>query len=83
MHAAALFYRPTCGYCRKVLAFIEENNFSVPLKNASETPEIQEELITIAGKTQVPCLVINGKPLHESDDIIKWLKENWDDHDNT
>ena len=82
MPAAALFYRPTCGYCLKVLAFIEENNYFVPLKNTSETPEICEELITIAGKTQVPCLVVNGKPMHESDDIIKWLEENWSENDN-
>jgi len=67
----------------KFLRLLKRVVFSVPLKNVSEAPEIQQELITIAGKTQVPCLVINGKPLHESDDIIKWLKENWNDHDNT
>ena len=83
MHAAALFYRPTCGYCLKVLRFIEQNKYSISLKNVSENSEILEELITFAGKTQVPCLVVNGKPMHESDNIIKWLKENWNDYDNT
>ena len=83
MHAAALFYRPTCGYCLKVLRFIEQNNISIPLKNISESSEIRAELITIAGKTQVPCLIFNGKPMHESNDIIEWLKENWRSNDNT
>jgi len=83
MHAAALFYRPTCGYCVKVLRFIEQNNISIPLKNIFENPEVRQELITIAGKTQVPCLVVNGEPMHESDNIIEWLKENWNNHDNT
>jgi len=83
MHAAALFYRPTCGYCLKVLRFIKQNNILIPLRNVSENPEIRQELITIAGKTQVPCLVVNGKPMHESGHIIEWLKENWNNHDNT
>ena len=77
MHAVALFYKPTCGYCRKVLQFLEQNNISIPLKNISESLEIRDELITIAGKTQTPCLVVSGKSLHESDDIIQWFEDNW------
>lgn len=83
MAAAALFYRPTCGYCIKVLRFASENNMSIPLRDVSQNSKNREELITIAGKTQVPCLVVNGEPLHESDDIIEWLKENWKADDNT
>ena len=83
MHAAALFYRPTCGYCLKVLRFIQQNNMSITLKNITETPDIRQELIAIAGKTQVPCLVVGGEAMHESDDIIEWLKENWSNDDNT
>jgi len=82
MHAAALFYRSTCGYCLKVLRFISQSDISLPLKNVSENPEVRQELITIAGKTQVPCLVVNGEPLHESDSIIEWLKEHWSSDDN-
>lgn len=77
MVAVALFYRSTCGYCRKVLHYLDQNNISIPLKNVSENSGTREELITIAGKTQVPCLVINGNPLHESDAIIEWFKNNW------
>ena len=82
MHAAALFYRPTCGYCLKVLRFIAQNNIAISLKNISENSEILQELITIAGKTQIPCLVVNGKAMHESNHIIKWFKENWKTDDN-
>ena len=35
-----------------------------------------EELIKIGGKPQVPCLVIDGKALYESLDIIEWFKRN-------
>ncbi|MDR2716000.1 MAG: glutathione S-transferase N-terminal domain-containing protein, partial [Coriobacteriaceae bacterium] len=30
-------------------------------------------LIKIGGKKQIPCLVIEGKALYESDDIIAYL----------
>ena len=36
---------------------------------------ITEQLVSIGGKRQVPCLFIDGKPLYESLDIIKWLEE--------
>jgi len=83
VNTAALFYRSNCGYCRKVISFMEKNNFSLTLKNTSESSEIREELITISGKTQVPCLVVNGQPIHESDDIIEWLGKNWSNDDHT
>ena len=54
--------------------FLEKNNISVPMKNIHEEAGAKEELIRIGGKSQVPCLVINGKALYESDDIIKWFE---------
>jgi len=56
---------------------MEEKNIDLPKKNISGSPDIQKELLAIGGKIQVPCLVINGEPLYESDDIIQWLTENW------
>lgn len=32
-----------------------------------------ERLIHDGGKDQVPCLLIEGRPLYESMDIIEWL----------
>lgn len=71
-----LYYRPMCPFCQKVLRFIEENSISLELKDISGTPELGRELTSLGGKTQVPCLSIDGKTLYESDDIIQWLKEN-------
>lgn len=36
-----------------------------------------EDLIKRGRKDQVPCLFIDGKALYESDDIIKYFKENF------
>ena len=55
---------------------MKQNNIVVPLKDRTN-PAVRDELIKIGGKTQTPCLVIDGKTLYESDAIIKWLKENW------
>jgi len=77
MNHLTLYYKPTCPYCQKVLGFMDQNGISVPLKNREETPQIRQELVDIGGKPQVPCLIIDGKALYESDDIIQWFKKNW------
>jgi len=35
-----------------------------------------EKLKKDTGRTTVPCLYINGKPMFESYDIMEWLKTN-------
>ena len=47
------------------------------MKDTHANPLYREELIKIGGKTQVPCLVIDGKALYESLDIIEWFKKNY------
>ena len=71
-----LYYKPTCPFCREVLNFMEQNNISVTLKNTNESSAVRDELRALGGKTQVPCLVIDGKALYESADIIQWFKDN-------
>lgn len=71
-----LYYMPTCPFCLKVLAFMKKNDIEVPLKDIN-TGNYRQELMQIGGMTQVPCLVIDGKAMYESEDIITWFKENW------
>lgn len=71
-----LYYKPTCPFCRKVLYYMETRGLEVPLCNVDAARGLREELVRIGGKAQVPCLVIDGKALYESDDIIDWLEEN-------
>ena len=40
-----------------------------------KNPEEAERLLSVGGKMQVPCLFIDGEPLYESMDIIRWLEE--------
>lgn len=56
---------------------MRENKITFALKDIRKSPASREELLKIGGKSQVPCLVIDGVALYESLDIIKWLKDNW------
>lgn len=70
-----LYINPRCPYCHKVTDYLKANKRSVPTKN-TDNPGVREELLKVGGKAQIPCLVINGKALYESDAIIEWLRNN-------
>lgn len=73
-----LYYKPECPFCQKVLNYMMDNCQikDVELVDIKEGNN-NEDLIKRGGKDQVPCLFIDGKPLYESDDIIKYFKENF------
>jgi glutaredoxin len=58
-----------------VLRVSEQLKPPLELKNVQEDAALLEELKKLTGKTQVPCLVIDGKPMLESEDIVRWLEE--------
>jgi len=71
-----LYTRSTCPYCKKVNAYLASVNKTVPSVDIGKKPDAAKTLVKIGGKKQVPCLVINGKPLYESNEIINWFKNN-------
>ncbi len=73
-----LYYKVECPYCQKVLNYMMDNCQikDVKLVDIKEGNN-NEDLIKRGGKDQVPCLFIDGKALYESDDIIKYFKENF------
>jgi glutaredoxin len=71
-----LYYKPTCPFCAKVLDFMEEDGIELPLRNILTDDAALKTLIEVGGKKQVPCLFIDGKPMYESGDIVKWLRKN-------
>lgn len=68
-----LYYKPMCPYCRKVTDFMERNGVRMEMRNVLEDKH-REDLIGLTGKTQVPCLVVGGDPMLESDAIIAYLE---------
>ena len=77
MPKLTLYQFESCPYCVWVLDYMRQNNIQIPIKDIHIDPKNSEELIKIGGKSQVPCLVIDGKALYESLDIIEWLKKNY------
>lgn len=77
MSDLTLFYSNSCPYCSKVLSFMKAEKIDLKMKNVQDKTENRQELIKKGGKGQVPALEIDGKIMYESNDIIKWLKENY------
>ncbi|WP_151409426.1 glutaredoxin family protein [Anaerococcus sp. Marseille-P9784] len=75
-----LYFKPDCPYCLKVLNFFSENKIiKFPSYNTEDKTcgaENRRKLEEIGGKVQVPCMVIDGKAMYESDDIIEYAKAN-------
>lgn len=76
MKQLKMYYKSSCPFCNKVIAFLQSNGIDLPeLKDVTD-PSVRDELIQLGGKGQVPCLIIDQQPLYESDDIIQWFKDN-------
>ena len=70
-----LYYFPSCPYCRVVLDCLSRLGLEIPMRDIQSESGARDDLMEIGGKGQVPCLVIDGKPLYESGDIVRWLDE--------
>ncbi len=76
MSDLVLYHSPSCPFCKKVITFMEEHDIKLKMVDRDWSKENRQELIDIGGKPQVPCLVIDGKSMYESDDIIQWFAAN-------
>ena len=71
-----LYFFESCPYCQIVLSCIDDLNLKVNFCNIQESAEHRAFLLNTTGRYTVPCMFIDGKPMHESMDIIKWLNNN-------
>lgn len=70
-----LFMLNTCGYCRRVIEYLDENNIPYEKIDISEK-ENEEALVRIGGKRQVPFIIDTDKniEMYESNNILEYLK---------
>jgi len=72
-----LYYFDSCPYCQKVLQKIDQLKIkNIKYSDITKESKHREKLLNDTGRQTVPCLYIDGKPMHESDDIIAWLESN-------
>lgn len=74
-HDYTLYIRSTCPFCLKVLRYMDGAGIELPMVDINGDRKAADDLVAIGGKQQVPCLVIDGKAMYESDDIIAYLQQ--------
>ena len=70
-----LYYFEQCPYCQLVLQALRVTGLEEKVKffDIHEDTKFKQKLIQDTGKGTVPCLYIDGKPMHESKDISNWI----------
>jgi glutaredoxin len=73
-----LYHRWTCPQSAEVRDFIEANNLEGMIEyiDIEEDAKYRFDLKALTGKLKVPCLVVNGHPISETQIIFQWIKEN-------
>ena len=71
-----LFYFESCPFCQHVLVIINQLNLKINYSDIMNSSDKRSQLINDTGRSTVPCLYIDGRPMFESQDIIRWLKDN-------
>ena len=73
-----LFHKWQCPYSARVRDFVDEHGLGdrIDYVEIQEVEGAKERLAGMTGKSQVPCLVVDGKPMLESGAIVQWLQQN-------
>ena len=77
------YFFPSCPFCQRVSSVIDKLKIKVSEHNIMKNSNDLDKLVSDTGRRTVPCLYINGKPMHESADIIEWLHANEQDLEKT
>jgi glutaredoxin len=75
----ALYYYPSCFFCRRVTSVIERLGIQVELRDILKVPRHREELVAARGRQTVPVLRCTDARGHdrwmpESRDIVAYLE---------
>jgi glutaredoxin len=72
-----LYKADWCPFCRKVMRYIAQRwpygEATIKMRDIDRDAGAKQDLLRVGGKDQVPCLFVDGTPMYESDDIIRYL----------
>ena len=74
----ALYKMDRRPYCKVVQKELTRLGIAIEERETGRGSEWRAELQSITGRTQVPCLCIDGEPMFESMDIIHWLRKQYE-----
>ncbi len=74
-HTLVLYKFDSCPYCRIVQRALDQLALNVEMRDTRTHPDHRRALYERTGRTQVPCLFIDGEPMFESADIVDWLQD--------
>lgn len=77
------YFFESCPFCQMVLEVINKYSIKVEYCDIQHNKQFLDKLVADTGRRTVPCLYIDGKPMHESRDIIAWLQANLDQLEKT
>ncbi len=66
-----VYYSPTCGYCHRAKRLLDKKGVKYKEYNVLIKPAMRKEMISRTGKTSVPQIIINDKPIGGSDDLME------------
>ena len=72
-----LYQKERCPFSEKVRTFIDRNRLRsrVGYRFTDHNGLALAKLMDLTSEEKVPVLVVDGKPVEENDQIIKWLDE--------
>ncbi|MDG1480170.1 MAG: glutaredoxin [Myxococcota bacterium] len=78
-HTLVLYKYDACPYCRRVMQVVDRLRLqgTIEYRDTRTEPKWRGDLQERTGRTQVPCLFIDGEAMFESADIGDWLQSNY------
>jgi glutaredoxin len=75
MKKLEFYFFPQCPYCQIVEQALRVTGLEgqVTYYDIQENSHYLDALIKATGRKTVPCLFIDGRPMHESRDIASWI----------
>jgi glutathione S-transferase len=76
-----LYHRDNCPFSATVREFIHLHHLDrqIDFRDVGEESDALDDLIELTDDEQVPCLVVDGEPILESEKIIEWLEAHEDE----
>jgi len=70
-----LYKFDACPYCQHVFRAIERLGLPVRYRDILREEAAARTLVEVGGQDQVPCLFVDGRPLYESAEIVRFLEK--------